>query len=203
MDIVLASSNQGKLKEFAELFRGLPYKILPQKQFGISDAEETGLTFIENALIKARHASVSTGLPTIADDSGLVIDALHGAPGIYSARYAGPQRNMQDNIDKILMELKGLPFAERRARFVCCLVYLRSATDALPLIAQASWEGYITEECKGLEGFCYDPIFFLPDLQCTVAELEPEVKNQLSHRGQALRKLRELMNDKMYEAHYC
>jgi XTP/dITP diphosphohydrolase len=155
----------------------------------VPDAEETGLTFVENALLKARNAAAHTGLAAIADDSGIEVDALHGAPGIYSARYAGAGASDQANLEKLLAVLRDVPEAARTARFQCLLVYLRHADDPTPLICQGTWEGRILDAPRGENGFGYDPVFYVPTHDCTSAELPPEVKNALSHRGQALRKL--------------
>jgi XTP/dITP diphosphohydrolase len=187
--IVLASNNQGKLREINQLLAGIDLEVLPQSAFGALDVEETGLTFVENAIIKARHASHVTGLPAIADDSGLEVDALQGAPGIYSARYAGEGATDQANLEKLLHELAHVPEEERTARFQCLMVLMRHPTDPTPIICQGTWEGRILSEPRGSGGFGYDPVFFVPDQDCASAELAPEVKNRLSHRGQALRAL--------------
>lgn len=184
--IVLATGNAGKVKELAAMLTPLGLTIVPQTELGVSDADETGLTFIENAIIKARHAAAVTGLPAIADDSGLEVDALDGAPGIYSARYAGPGAGDRANLDKLLLMLDGIPDAERTARFHCVLVYLRHAADPTPLICHGQWEGVITREPRGSNGFGYDPVFWVPSENCTSAELDSARKNQLSHRGRAL-----------------
>ncbi len=188
-DIILASSNAGKVREINQLLTQLHFKVRPQGEFGVPDAEETGLSFVENAILKARNAAVHTGLPALADDSGLEVDALHGAPGIYSARYAGVGASDQANLDKLLAVLRDVPEAARSARFQCLLVYLRHAEDPTPLICQGTWEGRILFEARGDHGFGYDPVFYVPTHDCASAELAPEVKNSLSHRGQALRKL--------------
>ncbi len=188
-DIVLASSNPGKVREINQLLAGLDIRVRPQSDFGVQDAEETGLTFVENAILKARNAASHTGLPAVADDSGLEVDALHGAPGIYSARFAGPGASDEDNLQKLLAELGDLPEAQRTARFQCLMVYLRHAADPTPLICQGTWEGRILSAPRGEHGFGYDPVFYVPTHDCASAELAPEVKNALSHRGQALRKL--------------
>ncbi len=185
--IVLASSNPGKVREIGQLLADIHIEVLPQSEFEIPDAEETGLTFVENAILKARHASRLSGLPALADDSGIEVDALNGAPGIYSARYAGEGRDDEDNNRKLLEDLSGVPEAERTARFQCLLVYLRHAEDPTPRIFQGTWEGRILHEPQGENGFGYDPLFFVPTHGCSSALLSPEVKNQLSHRGQALR----------------
>ena len=187
--IVLASNNPGKVREFAQLLAGLQRAVRPQSEFGVPEVEETGLTFVENALLKARNAAHHAGLPALADDSGLEVDALNGAPGIYSARYAGSGASDRANLEKLLANIKHLPEAERGARFQCVLVYLRHALDPTPLICQGTWEGRILRAPQGTQGFGYDPIFYVLSHGCSSAELPPETKNQLSHRGQALRKL--------------
>ncbi len=191
--IVLASNNQGKVREINQLLAGIDLEVVPQSAFGALDVEETGLTFVENAILKARHASHHTGLPAIADDSGLEVDALQGAPGIYSARYAGEGATDQANLEKLLHELAHVPEEERTARFQCLLVLMRHPTDPTPIICQGTWEGRILFEPRGSGGFGYDPVFFVPDQGCTSAELAPEDKNRLSHRGQALRALLEAL----------
>jgi XTP/dITP diphosphohydrolase len=187
--VVLASSNPGKVREFNELLAGHRIEVVPQSQFGVQDADETGLTFVENAILKARNAARHTGLPAIADDSGIEVDALKGAPGIYSARYAGIGAGDRANLEKLLAELEDVPEAGRSARFQCLMVYLRHADDPTPLICQGTWEGRILTTPRGSNGFGYDPVFFVPTHDCSAAELEPVVKNALSHRGQALRQL--------------
>jgi XTP/dITP diphosphohydrolase len=187
--IVLASSNAGKVREFNQLLGGLQLEVVPQSRFNVADAEETGLTFVENAILKARNAAQHTGLPALADDSGLEVDALHGAPGIYSARYAGPNASDAENLEKLLGMLNDIPEAQRGARFQCVLVFMRHALDPTPLICQGTWEGRILTRPCGTNGFGYDPVFFVPTHECSAAELPAEVKNSLSHRGQALRQL--------------
>jgi len=187
--IVLASSNQGKLREFQQIFSVKDIKLVPQSMFSISDADETGLSFVENAIIKARHASELTGLPSLADDSGIEVDALQGQPGIYSARYAGLHGADQENNRKLLLDLADVPEPLRTARFQCAIVFMRHSQDPTPLICQGSWEGRILSEECGINGFGYDPLFFVPSHNCTSAELSKETKNDLSHRGQALREL--------------
>ncbi len=187
--IILASNNPGKIREIQSLLSGLAIEILPQALFTQKEAEETGLTFLENALIKARHAAKLSGLPAIADDSGLEVDALKGAPGVYSARYAGPNATDDDNNAKLLKEMASVEAGKRTARFRCVMVFVRNAEDDNPLIAEASWEGRILRETRGNNGFGYDPLFFVPDQGCASAELPPDVKNRLSHRGQALQTL--------------
>ncbi len=185
--IVLASANPGKVREINQLLAGLHLTVVPQSDFNVVEAEETGLTFVENALLKARNAARHTGLAAIADDSGLEVDALNGAPGIYSARYAGKGASDTANLEKLLADLKDVPEAQRSARFVCLLVYLRHELDPTPIICQGVWEGRILFEPRGSGGFGYDPVFYVPTHHCASAELPPEVKNALSHRGQALR----------------
>jgi len=191
--IVLASSNPGKVREINQMLEGLHLTVVPQSDFKVPDADETGLTFIENALLKARNATRRTGLPAIADDSGIEVDYLNGAPGIFSARYAGKGASDEQNLKKLLDELEGIPEAERSARFQCLMVYLRHEFDPTPIICQGTWEGHILLEPRGTNGFGYDPIFFVPTHDCSSAELPPEVKNKLSHRGQALRKMVEAL----------
>jgi XTP/dITP diphosphohydrolase len=185
--IVLASANLGKAKEFAELLAGHNIRVVPQSDFGVPDVDETGLTFVENAILKARNAAQHTGLPAIADDSGLEVDFLNGAPGIYSARYAGPDGDSAANNAKLLAALTGVPAAQRGARFQCLLVYLRHADDPTPIICQGSWEGRILDATHGDGGFGYDPLFFVAEENCSAAELPASRKNALSHRGKALR----------------
>ncbi len=187
--ILLASNNPGKIREIQLLLAGQAIEILPQGLFFKEEAEETGLTFLENALIKARHAARLSGLPAIADDSGLEVDALGGTPGVYSARYAGPNATDAENNAKLLIELATVDDIKRTARFRCAMVYVRDAADTHPIIAEAAWEGKILREHRGKNGFGYDPLFFVPDQGYSSAELPPDVKNQLSHRGQALREL--------------
>jgi XTP/dITP diphosphohydrolase len=191
--IVLASSNKGKINEFSTLFVQFDYDVIPQQEFAISDAEETGLSFVENAIIKARHASKISGLPAIADDSGLMIDALNGEPGIYSARYAGNEKNALANINKVLLQLQQVSAEKRSARFVCCLALLQHVHDPLPIVCQGILEGVITTAAQGQRGFGYDPIFFIPEQNCTAAELTPEIKNQISHRAKAMQQLKTLL----------
>ncbi len=185
---VLATGNAGKVAELAALLQSLDIEIAPQSEFAVSEVAETGTTFVENAIIKARHAARETGLPAIADDSGLEVDALNGAPGVYSSRYAGEKAGDKDNIAKLLDAMQGE--TNRTARFWCVLVFMRHADDPTPLICQASWEGKITEAASGEQGFGYDPIFYVPELGVTSAELSKEQKNAVSHRGKALKLLR-------------
>lgn len=184
--IVLASGNKGKVNEFSELLAEHDISIVPQSDFAVPDAEETGLTFVENAILKARNAAAHTGLPAIADDSGLEVDYLNGAPGIYSARYAGNGGSEANNA-KLLDALRGIEQAQRSARFQCVLVYLRHADDPTPLICQGTWEGQILTAAQGDAGFGYDPLFYAPEEGCSAAELPASRKNEISHRGQALR----------------
>lgn len=186
---VLASNNKGKLSEISAILSDLDIELIPQSQFGFAEAEETGLSFIENAIIKARHASQHTNLAAIADDSGIEIEALKGAPGIYSARYAGENATDEENLQKLLKDLGDS--TERKARYVCVIAVVRHHLDPTPMIFEGYWEGVITFEKKGAGGFGYDPIFYLPDLGVTSAELTKEHKARLSHRGRALRKMKE------------
>ena len=192
--VVLASGNRGKLREFRHLLAGADMDVAPQSDFNIPEPAETGLSFVENALIKARNASTIAGLPAIADDSGLEVDFLHGAPGIYSSRFAGADATDRDNNAKLLDLLAGQPRTNRTARFQCLLVYLRHAEDPTPLICQGTWEGWIAERPAGDNGFGYDPLFFIDQQNCTSAQLSPEVKNTLSHRARAMRQLLEKLS---------
>lgn len=189
--IVLASGNPGKIKEIQAILQSHP--IVPQSQFKVEEAEETGSTFVENAIIKARNAALHSGLPAIADDSGLVVDALDGAPGVISARYAGVGASDQDNLNKLLRDMQGISEPLRSARFICVLVFMEHANDPCPVIAQGVWEGRILAEAVGENGFGYDPVFWVPEKNCASAELTPQEKNAISHRGQALNRLMELM----------
>lgn len=195
--VVLASGNQGKLIELQAILSANDVELIPQAYFNISEVEETGLSFVENALIKARHACVKTGLPCIADDSGIEVDALDGKPGIYSARYSDTYGSSADaeNNAKLLQELEQVPDLDRTARFQCVIVFLRHEKDPMPLICQGSWKGRIMFKESGENGFGYDSLFYVPTHQCTSAELQPEVKNSLSHRGQALRQLLKCWQD--------
>jgi XTP/dITP diphosphohydrolase len=192
--LVLATSNGRKVAEMQPLLSDIGFTIITQAQLGVSDAIEDGHTFVENALIKARHASSVTGLPAIADDSGLIIDALKGAPGLISAHYAGVHGDAKGNIKKVLTELEGIPKVQRSARFYSLIVMLKHAEDPQPLIAEGIWEGEIMLAPRGENGFGYDPIFYVPQHQCSAAELAADIKNTISHRGRALLKLRELLN---------
>ena len=190
IEIVLATGNAGKVREINQMLAGKgDLRARPQSDFDVEEAEETGLSFVENAIIKARNAAYITGLPAIADDSGIEVDWLQGAPGIYSARFAGPMASDHDNVEKLLCELNDVPDNKRTARFRCVLVCLRHATDPTPLICQGTWEGRIAAAPAGDNGFGYDPVFFVPEQNCVAAELSADVKNRLSHRGQALAQL--------------
>jgi XTP/dITP diphosphohydrolase len=188
---VLASGNQGKIREIQAILKNHP--ILPQNQWNVSEADETGTTFVENAIIKARHAAFHCQLPAIADDSGLVVDALNGTPGVISARYAGIGASDEENVQKLLQALEGVPESERTARFICVLVFMRHADDPFPVIAQGVWEGRILNQPIGENGFGYDPVFWVDEYQCSSAQLLADVKNSLSHRGKALKMLTELL----------
>ncbi len=187
--IVLASNNAGKVREFNQLLAGSEFEVIPQSEFQVEEIEETGLTFVENALLKARNAAQHTGLPAIADDSGLEVDALNGAPGIYSARYAGAGASDRQNLEKLLEALDDVDEENRNARFQCLMIYLRHPGDPTPGIFQGTWEGRILRAPQGNNGFGYDPVFYVPEQQCSSAELTSDLKNSLSHRGQALRQL--------------
>jgi XTP/dITP diphosphohydrolase len=193
--VVLATGNAGKVRELAALLADGRWLLRPQSDFGVEEAEENGLSFVENALIKARNAARQTGLPAIADDSGLVCDALAGAPGIHSARYAGPGASDAANVRKLLAALADVPDAARACRFVCAMVYVEHATDPCPVIAVGRWEGRVAREPRGGGGFGYDPIFIAAGCELTAAELDPVRKNALSHRGQALRALVAALDD--------
>jgi len=190
---VVASSNRGKLAEFRDLLGG--YEFVTQGELGVSDAEETGLTFVENALLKARHAARATGLPALADDSGLCVDALDGAPGLYSARYAGTHGNAGANIAKLLDAMRDVPGERRTAHFIAVIVLLRHADDPQPIIAEGRWSGLILDAPRGDGGFGYDPVFLDPENNLSAAEFEPAIKNRLSHRGRALAVLRQKLAD--------
>jgi XTP/dITP diphosphohydrolase len=191
--LVVATGNGGKLAEIREVLAGTGIELIAQSELGIADAEETGATFVENALIKARHASRASGLPALGDDSGICVDALGGAPGLVSARYAGAHGDPVANIAKLLGALKGIEDAQRGAHFHCTIVLLQSADDPAPLIAEGRWHGRILHTPRGERGFGYDPIFFDPALGKGAAELDPDVKNRISHRGQALARLQVLI----------
>ncbi len=191
--IVLATGNAGKVREMGEILAPFGFEVVAQSALEVPEAEETGRTFVENAILKARNAAAHTGLPAIADDSGLEVDALGGAPGIHSARYAGPGAGDADNVAKLLRTLEGVEEARRTARFQCLMVYMRHADDPTPLIFQGTWEGRILTAPRGDGGFGYDPVFLIEALGRTAAELDPATKNRLSHRGQALRALAEAL----------
>jgi len=190
--IVLATGNQGKVKELASLLAKYQIEIIPQSNFDVPEVAETGSTFVENAIIKARHAAKITGLPAIADDSGLEVDALNGAPGVYSARYASDVNENptdDDNTNKLLSALENIPDDQRSARFHCVLVYMKHENDPTPIICHGVWQGSISREKQGEQGFGYDPVFWQEDLQMSSAQLPRDIKNKLSHRGQALAQL--------------
>jgi len=187
--VVLASGNAGKLREFTQMLKPVGIQLLPQAELKINEVPETGLTFVENALIKARNACEHSGLPAIADDSGLEVDALFGAPGIYSARFGGEAATDDDNNKKLLSELTDTPVSERTARYRACLVFMRHADDPVPIIAEGHWDGLIVDAARGEHGFGYDPHFWIDSHDCTAAELDPQIKNQISHRALALHTL--------------
>jgi XTP/dITP diphosphohydrolase len=189
MRLVLATTNPGKIQEFEALLAPLNFQVVPQSQFTSQSVDETGLSFIENAILKARHASQAADLPAVADDSGLEVDALQGRPGIYSARYAAPGASDEVNLEKLLQEMRGVPMDQRGGRYWCALAYLRFPEDPAPVICQASWHGRILESPRGTGGFGYDPVFLLPELGLSAAELPKERKNEISHRGKAMRML--------------
>lgn len=189
MKIVLASSNRGKLKELAELLQAVPVTVLPQSEFDVPEASEDGLSFIENAIIKARNAATHSGRPALADDSGIVVDALGGVPGIYSARYAGEGAGDSANLEKLLADTAGIADDERHCRFICVAVFMRHENDPIPIVGQGVWEGRLLRQPVGANGFGYDPIFWVPEQECSSAELTAAVKNRISHRAQALRQL--------------
>ncbi len=184
--IIIASNNKGKLIEFEDALAGTSCQFIPQDEYSVPEAEETGSTFVENAILKARNACIHSNVPAIADDSGLVVPAINDEPGIYSARYAGENKSFPNNIEKLLHELNETPQEQRYAYFICVLAYLRHPDDPIPMIFQGIWEGEITFEPKGDKGFGYDPVFYVPEHQCTAAQLELDIKNKISHRAQAL-----------------
>ena len=190
--LVVATANSGKLREFRSLLAGLPFELTSLAELGLSSPAETGSTFLANAMLKARHAAASSGCAAVADDSGIEVDILGGAPGIYSARYAGLDASDHANNAKLVGALEGVPHEQRRARYQCALVFVEAA-DAAPLVAEAAWQGFILDAPRGSGGFGYDPYFWLPELNRTAAELTSEEKNRLSHRGKAMRALRELL----------
>jgi XTP/dITP diphosphohydrolase len=185
--LILASNNPGKLREFSALLATVDFEVLPQAQFNVPEAEEPHFTFVENAIAKARHAARLTGLPALADDSGICVEALGGAPGVFSARYAGEPKSDQRNNEKLIADLAGQ--ANRRAHYYCILVFVRHADDPQPIIAEGEWHGEIIDTPRGQNGFGYDPYFWLPEFGCTGAELASDKKNEISHRGKALREL--------------
>lgn len=193
--VVLATGNPGKVREMADMLAEFGLDVVAQSEFSVSDVAETGTTFVENAIIKARHAAKETGLPAIADDSGLEVDYLQGAPGVYSARYAGEGKSDQQNLEKLLIEMADAPDDKRTARFHCVLVYMRHAEDPTPVICHGTFEGSIAKEAAGTNGFGYDPVFWVDSHNCTVANIAPAEKKQISHRGQALKKLFAAMRD--------
>ena len=195
LEIVLASSNPGKLVEVADLLGDFPISLIPQREFNISDADEVGTTFVENAIIKARHAAKHSGLPALADDSGLTVDALGDAPGVRSARYAGEQATDLDRINKLLNELKKLGDVDRSACFHCVLALIESEQDPAPLICHGIWQGEILQAPQGDKGFGYDPIFYVPTHRCSAAEMDPAIKNAISHRGQAMEQLKTVLRN--------
>ena len=191
--IILASNNVGKLKEFTAFFASHNWTWIPQSDYTVPDVAETGLSFIENALIKARHASMHTGLPALADDSGLAVDALNGQPGIYSARYAGTPCDDKKNMHKLIGALQGVEKNKRSAHFHCALALVRHANDPTPLICQGRWQGLISESAQGEHGFGYDPIFYVPEQACTAAQLSANIKNSISHRAIAMQQLKQIL----------
>lgn len=197
MKIVFASNNSGKIRELQSLLTDFDFTIIPQADLGVSDIAETGLTFVENAILKARHACKITNMPAIADDSGLAVPILHGAPGIFSARYAGPNATSEMNIKKLLAELATVPTEKRTACFHCVLVFMTHAEDPTPLICHGKWQGYILSAPQGQNGFGYDPVFYVPEEKKSAAELSLTVKNRISHRGLALRILMEQIAEKI------
>ena len=194
-ELVLASDNRGKLNELTALLSDSDFSVVGQGALGVTPAEETGETFVENAILKARNAALQTGRPAIADDSGLEVDVLNGAPGVYSARFAGDHASDSDNVTQLLSRLENIPWEDRNARFRCLMVYLRRADDPAPLICEGTWSGVVTQAPSGQNGFGYDPVFWVPDEGCTAAELDSERKNGLSHRARALRMLVERLKE--------
>ena len=193
--IVLATNNLNKVREINELFQESIYKIIPQSEFKVTEVEETGKTFTENALIKARNAAKYTDLPVIADDSGIEVDALDGRPGIFSARYSGIGATDKDNLTKLIKDIKHIDRKNCQAKFICAMVYIAYENDPNPIIVEGIWKGYVITKPRGVNGFGYDPIFYVPEYECTSAELDRNKKNQLSHRGQAIRKLTKKLNE--------
>ena len=193
--IVLATNNLNKVREINELFQESIYKIIPQSEFKVTEVEETGKTFTENALIKARNAAKYTDLPVIADDSGIEVDALDGRPGIFSARYSGIGATDKDNLTKLIKDINHIDRKNCQAKFICAMVYIAYENDPNPIIVEGIWKGYVITKPRGVNGFGYDPIFYVPEYECTSAELDKKKKNQLSHRGQAIRKLTKKLNE--------
>ena len=193
-NIVLASGNPGKIREIQAILNN--YTIIAQSQFDVPEAEETGSTFVENAIIKARNAAEHCKIPAIADDSGIVVDALDGAPGVISARYAGVGASDLENLEKLINDLQNVPDPQKTARFICVMVFLQHANDPFPIIAHGTWEGQILSAPVGVNGFGYDPVFFVPEHNCTSAQLPPEVKNRISHRAKALQQLTALIENR-------
>ena len=193
--IVLATNNLNKVREINELFQESIYKIIPQSEFKVTEVEETGKTFTENALIKARNAAKYTDLPVIDDDSGIEVDALDGRPGIFSARYSGIGATDKDNLTKLIKDIKHIDRKNCQAKFICAMVYIAYENDPNPIIVEGIWKGYVITKPRGVNGFGYDPIFYVPEYECTSAELDRKEKNQLSHRGQAIRKLTKKLNE--------
>lgn len=194
MKVVIASSNKGKIREFEELLADLPWQVIPQTELNVTDADETGLTFVENAILKARHACAMTGLPAIADDSGLCVAALNGAPGLYSARYAGTHGDAKANMAKLQATLKELGDVGRDAFFISTIAFLQSADDPAPIVVEGRWHGLVIDEQRGDGGFGYDPMFLDPNFNLTAAEIDPDIKNAISHRGRAMRELRQRLS---------
>jgi len=197
LDVVLASSNAGKIKELQDMLADLGVVVIPQQELSIPDVEETGLCFVENAILKARNAAQLSGKPAIADDSGLEVDLLDGQPGIYSARYGGEDATDSSNNQKLLEQLGDAPLEKRSARYQCIIVYMRHANDPTPIICQGSWEGHIALEPRGEGGFGYDPLFYLQDLDCHAAEMDKTHKNRISHRGKATAQLLEQLRQRI------
>ena len=193
--IVLASGNLNKVREINALLSNTSYEIIPQSEFNVIEADETGTTFLENALIKARHAAQHTKYPVIADDSGIEVDALDGKPGVFSSRYAGQNASDKDNLNKLIKNIKRLDPKDCHARFICSMVFLENMSEKDPIVVEGVWEGYVVVNPCGKNGFGYDPIFYVPEYECTSAELDRKKKNQLSHRGQAIRKLTKKLNE--------
>lgn len=198
--IVLASGNAGKIRELTELLAPIGLEVVPQSQWQVEECEETGLTFVENAILKARNAARHTGLPALADDSGIEVDFLQGQPGIYSARYSGPDGDDRRNNEKLLAAMQGVPQDQRTARFRCVMAFLTHAEDPSPILTEGTWEGLVAAQSAGSRGFGYDSVFFLPEYGCTSAELPDAEKNRLSHRGQAVRAMVERLRQHLAHA---